>query len=288
MRLSVIACAGLMALPATAQDMTPETCRAGWEAFNLMIGETADMVSVQPDVTAKGWCRIDSSNAPLNTNDFGSLEFRGTGIEDAVKNQGAPTSLDVRIDGIDLIEGWDLPMPAEYGGPRGTANFSFQRDLDTREIIVKALDADFGGLGHVKITAQGGGVDLTSLNSMQITSGGARVHDLTLQLQATPVLKNALLPPIASAMGDIFVQAIPVDSIDTSSRDALSQFLASGSDTGGLLRLSAKSEAGMGFLQMVGGVMPLQEKGMSEDNLKSSMEILFSGVTLSAEWIGID
>lgn len=285
--IRAIALACCLALPASAQDMTPEICRDSWHAFNDMTGQSQGLIKVQPNVTADGWCRVDSTNAQLQANDFASLEFRGAGLGDAVINQGAPETLEVRIDGIDLIKGWKLPLPAQYAGPRGTAKLSYSYDPRTKDMTLKALGAEFGGLGHIKINGQGSGVDLSLLNAMQITSGGARLHDLTLQLQATPLLKEALLPSLAAAMGDIFLQAIPDTSIDGPSRDALRQFLASGPGTDGLLRVSAKSEAGMGFLQIMGGVMSLRDQGISPDNLGNSLEILLNGVILSAEWTSI-
>lgn len=285
-RAAALAC--VLSTPLLAQDMTPEVCRDGWQAFNQMIGEQEDMTSVQPDVTATGWCRVDSRNANLNPNDFASLEFRGTGLSRAVANEGAPEALDVRIEGIDLIKGWKLPLPAQYAGPRGTAQLSYIFDPDTHDVALETLEADFGGLGHLKVTANGGGVDLASLKTMQITLGGARVNELTLQFQATPALKQAMLPDIAAAMGDMFVRSLPDTSIDPASRAALSAFLASGPDAGGLLRLDATSEAGMGFLQMVGGAMPLKDKGMSPETLTSAMQVMFSGVTLQADWVAIE
>ncbi|MFK7941104.1 MAG: hypothetical protein AB8B82_17120 [Roseovarius sp.] len=288
-RAAAVAC--LFALPAAAQNMTPDTCRAGWQAFNEMTGQTAQMAAVKPDVTDQGWCRIDSTNAELTAKDFTSLEFRGTGIDAAVTNQGAPETLDVRIDGIDLLHGWKLPLDAQYAGPRGTLALSYVHLPDTRATQLKQLNAEFGGLGHIKVKAQGGGVDLSSLSAMQITSGGGRVTDITLQIQTTPDLKQAMLPPIAAAMGALYVDAIPDTSIDANSRDALRRFLTSGPDTGGLLRAQGHSPAGIGVLQIVGGVMPLQKSdksAKSEDALKDAMEIMLSGVTVSAEWVAIE
>lgn len=281
-RAAAIAC--FLALPATAQEMTQESCRAGWQAFNRLTNQTATMTAAIPDVTAKGWCRVDSSNAELKANDFGSLEFRGTGIEQAVAQQGAPEALEVRIEGVDLIRGWKLPMPEQYAGPRGTLSFHYVTNPATRDITLKELEAGFGGLGHLKVWANGSGVDLNSLKSMQFTSGGLRIYDLTLQLQATPVLKQALVPPQVSELGAMVMEAAPQTSIDAESREALSAFLAAGPETAGLLRIEARSEIGLGFLQMAGAVNHFQTSDFSPPALTKGLSILLDGVTLKASW----
>ena len=281
-RALTLAC--LLAAPATAQEMTRETCRIGWKAFNQMINENADMVDAQPDVTTEGWCRIDESNAGLNANDFGSLEWRAAGVEEAVAQKGAPLNIDARFTGIDLVQGLKIPLGEEYEGPVGKMQVNMSRDPDTRDFTIHNWYTHFGDLGALTVTASGGGIDLSSLNTMQFTSGGLRMYDLTVRLETTPALSAALLSDIPADTAQILIRAIPDESMDEPSRAAVLAFLDNAATADGALQISATSEQGMGFLQMVGGIMPLEEQGLSPETLSGAMDILMSGVVLSVEW----
>ena len=80
------------------------------------------------------------------------------------------------------------------------------------------------------------------------------------------------------------VDALPETSISADSRAALQAFLTAGARADGVLTLSARSEPGVGLLQMVGGLRLMEEAGFSTPAMADGLDVLMSGVSLSADW----
>lgn len=245
-RAALLACC-LIAGPLSAQQKTADSCRIGWQAWSTLIDFDGPIAQIQPDVTDKGWCLVDESNADLRRDDFTSLTFRGTGIEAAVENQGAPQSLEVKIAGIDLYNGFGLRGDPALSGPRAEMDIAYTHDPKSRATQITALELEVGELGHIKLSARGGGVDISSLKAMQITWGAGRLNDFSFQLKTKPMLSAALLAELRMDVLELVVGALPEESIDPESRDSLRRFLKAGPDAAGMLRLSGNSEAGFGF-----------------------------------------
>ena len=282
--IRAIAFACLIGLPVHAQEMTRETCRLGWEALNILIEEDGEMITALPDLTPDGLCRIDTSNAPLEKNDFESVEWRAAGVEEAVAQQGVPLSLEAEFTGIDLVEGLKLQLGPQHVGRLGTMRFDFTRDAATRDITLEEWTTDFGPLGALGLRASGGGIDLSSLKTMQFTWGGLRVFDVDLTLKTTPGLSFALFHRGFIADPVQSLAMLPDGALDDTSEAALSAFLQAGTSAHGTFTISARSQNGVGFLQMVGGVRHMEEAGFSEAAVAEGLSILMEGVTLKASW----
>ncbi|QGX97701.1 hypothetical protein EI983_05155 [Roseovarius faecimaris] len=283
-RATLLTC--LLALPAQvqAQAMTQELCRLGWEALNTLIDEDKDMIAAVPDVTPDGLCRIDTSNAPLQQNDFESVEWQATGVAEAVAEQGMPLSLTASFTGIDPVYGLKLPLDEAYDGPLGTMQLAFSRDAVTRDAALQDWTTDFGPLGRISFRARGGGIDLGSLKAMQFTSGGLRIYELAMDLSTTAPLSKALLADLPQDTALALVDGLSEGALNPESRDALRLFLRAGPEAVGRLTLSAHSEAGVGFLQMVGALRPMEEAGPTAPALSEGLGILLDGVSLRATW----
>lgn len=282
-RAAAIAC--VMAAPAPAQPvMTAETCLIGWAAFSDLTDQSARLTVAAPHVTETGWCRIDGSSAELRVQDFESLDWRAVGLEEAVQNRGAPESVEIRVMGIDLIEGLKLSLPPGYEGAKARMQLHLSRAPETRAVFLHDWTTDFGTLGRLRLTGRGGGFDLSSLSGMQITLGGLRVFEADIALETSPALSAALLAGLPRDLARTAVNAVPEDSIDTESRAALLAFREESDRTRGRLLLSARSVTGVGVLQLVGGAMALEEAGPPETVMQRAAERAFYQVTLSASW----
>lgn len=277
----------LLAPPAAAQEMTQEVCTTGWRAFNELIGGDEAISAGIPDVTPEGWCRTDAGNTALTERDFTSLEWRAEGVMEAVAQKGAPLSFQARFTGIDPFLGIQLPRGEGQDGEDaalGTMVIDATRDAATRDFALRDWTTRFPGLGALSVSLSGGGLDLSSLERIQMSSGGMRIHALDLELETEPGFSAILFQGPVKEHAAALVRAIPEDTLDEASRAALLEFVAAGSGARGDLRLAARSETGLGLLQLVGGTMPFDSAATVEEVLPEAMAILFRGVSLRADW----
>ncbi|WP_172978049.1 hypothetical protein [Roseovarius sp. THAF27] len=283
-----------LALPVAAQAqpvMDRETCRAGWQTVNAAMGQAERFQTIEPKVTDDGWCRIDRSVADLRDKDFSELEWRATGVTQAIEASGFPESLEARFSGIDMIEAFGMDLPQERAGAMAGLTVLAERNPETLDFAIQAMDFDFGALGAAKFSLIGGGIDLSGLKRMQITIGGLRIREAALSLDTTPDLSRALSAGLAGqqqlALMREVIRALPDDTVSEESRAALVAFLEAAPAQDGTLELRATSEAGLGMIQLAGGGMKLGES-VSDEDVKDAAALLLSGVRIEATWIPRD
>ena len=271
-----------------AQPVTDrETCREGWQALNAAMGQAARFQTIEPMVTDDGWCRIDRSVADLRDKDFSELEWRATGVAEAIEESGFPESLEARFSGIDLIEAFGMDLPPERAGAMAGLTVMAERDPETLDFAIRAMDFDFGALGAANFSLVGGGIDLSGLKRMQITIGGLRIREATLSVDTTPDLSRALSAGLGGeeqlALMREVVRVLPDDTVSEESRAVLVAFLDAAPAQDGTLELRATSEAGLGMIQIAGGGMQLEES-VSDEDVKDAAALLLSGVRIEATW----
>ena len=271
-------------------EMTRDACIRGWQAFATASGQVQRLREIEPVVTGEGWCRIDRSIAELSEKDFGRLVWRATGVEQAVEQRGFPKTLEAEFGGIDLDAAFGLQFPPKYAGAMGGLDVKALRDPETRAFQVDTVAFDFGGLGSVTLSGQGGGVDLSGLDRMQLTWGALRFHDLRLRLETTPALtgalKKALLTEEIRGRLPELVAELPSTSISQDSRAALRSFVEHGSEQAGTLEIVATSDAGLGAGQIMGAVMKRWETPSGDAGMAAMLEHILSGVVLEVQWHG--
>lgn len=279
-----------LVLPVAVQAqpvMDRETCRTGWQAVNVAMGQAARFQTIEPMVTDDGWCRIDRNVADLRDDDFSELVWRATGVTGAIEESGFPESLEARFAGIDLVEAFKMDLPPERTGAMAGLNVMAERDPETLDFAIRAMDFDFGELGAATFSLVGGGIDLSGLKRMQITIGGLRIREATLSLDTTPDLSRALSAGLAGqgqlALMREVVRVLPDDTVSDESRAALVAFLEAAPAQDGTLELRATSEAGLGMIQLAGRGMKLEES-VSDKDVKDAAALLLSGVQIEATW----
>ncbi|WP_420558614.1 hypothetical protein [Roseovarius sp.] len=279
-----------LVLPVAVQAqpvMDRETCRTGWQAVNVAMGQAARFQTIEPKVTDDGWCRIDRSVADLRDDDFSELVWRATGVAGAIEESGFPESLEARFAGIDLIEAFKMDLPPERTGAMAGLNVMAERDPETLDFAIRAMAFDFGELGAATFSLVGGGIDLSGLKRMQITVGGLRIREAALSLDTTPDLSRALSAGLAGqeqlALMREVVRVLPDDTVSDESRAALVAFLEAAPAQDATLELRATSEAGLGMIQLAGGGMKLEES-VSDKDVKDAAALLLSGVRIEATW----
>ncbi len=283
-----------LALPAGAQAetaMEQDLCREGWQSVNVAMGQAARFRSIEPFVNTDGWCQIDRSVAELREDDFSRLVWHATGVAGAIQKSGFPETFEARFTGIDLVEAFSMDLPPERVGSMASLHVKAERDRETLDFEIDALDFDFGELGAAKLRLVGGGIDLSGLKRMQITVGGLRIREATLSLTTTPDLSRALTAGVAGekqlALMREVVGILPDATVSDESRAALLDFLDAAPTQNGTLEVRATSEAGLGMVQMAGGGMQLQES-VSDEDVKDAAALLLSGVRIEATWTSQD
>lgn len=287
-------CALLLATPVQAQSelppvMTAEQCALGWLGFASVTDQSQDIRNASADVTADGWCRVDKSNTVLTSKDFETMEWRARGVVEAIANQGAPLSLELRSTGIDPVDGFGLVPPEGMDLPLVSLSMHLSRSPQDRTFSIHNVTTDFGALGQLTFQMQGGGIDLTSLKTMQIGLGGMRVYSAQITLQTAGSMGGDLAPALApfafTEEARTIIDALPVGAIDDNSRAALATFAKTGGAIPGSLTLTAQSDAGLGVLQITGALIQIDQGNQSDPDYAAGLEILLDGVTLTASWM---
>lgn len=282
-----------LALPVAAQAqpvMDRETCRAGWQTVNAAMGQAERFQTIEPKVTDDGWCRIDRSVADLRDKDFSELEWRATGVTQAIEASGFPESLEARFSGIDMIEAFGMDLPQERAGAMAGLTVLAERNPETLDFAIQAMDFDFGALGAANSALLAGDRPVGAEADAD-HHRGLRIREAALSLDTTPDLSRALSAGLAGqqqlALMREVIRALPDDTVSEESRAALVAFLEAAPAQDGTLELRATSEAGLGMIQLAGGGMKLGES-VSDEDVKDAAALLLSGVRIEATWIPRD
>jgi hypothetical protein len=285
---------GLITGPAFGQDtpappvMTPQTCLAGWQWFAFAADMPPRLRAVQPAVTQAGWCRIDDSVADLRSTEFGSLIWRAEGVEEAVRSAGFPKSVEAFFEGIDIKTAFKLPV--QVSGPQDSASLRIiaRRAAQTQTVMVDVLQVDFGRLGQIALSANAGGLDLGSRESMQRSLGAFRVNEATLTMDTTRSLSKALMQVAdaerTKAMWEDVIRALPASLFEGQSRRALVAFARALPDANGQFRLRMEAGSGLGMAQVVAGLVSLDQAGPEATPIAQALGLMLSGVTVDASW----
>ena len=279
----------LVAQEADLPSMTPEACLKGWQSFNFAINSPGRLRAVQPDVTQNGMCRIDKTNADLRVNDFASVDWRATGVEDAVKNRGFPDSFRANFQGIDLIEGLKLPLPDRYRGALGSLAISGSRASGLGGFEIEQMAFDAGDLGAVSFEMDGRGINLSSLEAMQLSLGGMRMAHAKLTIDGSSALYTALIDELdrdkTLPLWPQMLSLLPLANFNGNSRSELVRFAQALPDTGGTFEIEVTSNTGVGILQIVGATMTLENSDKTPADIAAALSQMLTGVRIDASWM---
>lgn len=286
--LATLLGASSLAAQEARPPMTSDACLTGWQGFTLMTSMPGRLRAIQPSVTPTGWCRVDKSNGDLRDNDFASVEWRALGVKDAVASRGFPLDFEADFKGISLVKGFKMDLGPGNESAMGALQIKAQRAADDFDFVVERLNFDFEDLGALAITASGDGIDLSSLERMQLTLGGMRIKSLGLNLNTSSDLSRSLRPVIeeVASLRD-WVQILnrmPPEMFTDGSKDALMRFVRAMPAARGTLKLRMRSETGLGILQIVGATMSFDKGAGNISDLAAAAEQLVSGSTIDATW----
>lgn len=293
---ALLAFGGHFAPAATAQDlamtdrepMTQAACRTSWQGIADGLKLRDGLRNARPEVTPVGNCALHTGNADLKAKDFTSLTWWADGIEAAVRNQGVPRALDIAFGGIDLREGFNLPLPSDAGPALASLRIKGMHAPQRGPFELEMLHLDAVDLGNLRVSISGDGVDLTSAERLQLSLGGLRVRRITLQLDADPKLLSAVMQATKAdkSLSDWpkVLEAMPSETFTANSRATLVAFARSLPSASGTLDLELRSDSGLGFLQIISGASALRNANDDPDKVSDALAQMLNGVRVDVNW----
>ncbi|MBU2992776.1 hypothetical protein Q4555_03780 [Octadecabacter sp. 1_MG-2023] len=291
---------GLTAVPAAAFDrMSRSDCQDGVQrAVDLMPFENETKNAAILDAirtirtTPQGWCEFTVTDAMDNLN-FRSIEWR---MDESIRwtNGGIPPlALEVRVFDVrpDDIQGSD-----ETPRPPVDLEVTLRQIPEAGMIVVERAVMENDAGDSLAVSGVFERVFLSSSSMMQVSMGSAafKAGLMTLTLDGTH--ENPFGFGVSVEMrGDPQAQfdaafetisSLPDGVIDDASRAELTAFASDLPKPVGTLEVSVDSVAGLGLMQVVMSMATMATDIMDENGSASGnqMEILFHGLTVSADW----
>lgn len=243
-------------------------------------------------VTPQGWCQFDA-RANLDRAEYDSIEWRMEGSSRWTRDGIPPLALQVRIFGLDPD---NMQGGADKNRPPVDLDVTLRQDPDAGLVIVEraVMENDLGD--SLAVSGVFERVFLSSPSMMQVSMGSvtfkAGLMSLTLDgTHENPFGFNASVEMRGNpqAQFDAAFQAIsslPDGVVDDASRAELTAFASDLPRPVGTLEMSVASERGLGLMQVVMSVATGASNFLGEDGdgFGTEMEILFDGLTVSANW----
>ena len=274
-------------------------CRTTVEKIgDLVIRENAqtqsdfDAVIAAIRVTPQGWCEIPARAQGLDFMEMDSLQWRAEGVTRWTRDGIPPLALEVRMTGLDPdeMQGGDTTTRR----PPVTVEALLRQDPGAGLIVIEhaAMFNDAGDIMTVSGVFER--VFLSSPSMMQISMGSAtfKAGLMTMTLDGTHENPFAFSIDVdvrgnPTAQQEAMFESItslPDGLIDDASRAELTAYAGDLPKPIGTLEVSVASENGLGLAQVGMALYSGFVSIMDEGAISEEMEILFSGLTMTADW----
>ncbi|MCF2904505.1 hypothetical protein L0666_05860 [Octadecabacter sp. CECT 8868] len=288
------------ALPAAAFDrMSRSDCQDGVQrVFDLVSYQSETKNAAIQDAirtirtTPQGWCEFTVTNATDHLN-FSSIEWR---LDESIRwtNGGIPPlGVEVRVFDVRPDE---MQGGGETTRPPVDIEATLRQIPEAGMIVVERAVMENGAGDSLAVSGVFERVFLSSSSMMQVSMGSAafKAGLMTLTLDGTH--ENPFGFGVSVEMrGDPQAQfdaafdtlsSLPDGVVDDASRAELTAFASDLPKPIGTLEVSVDSEAGLGLMQVVMSMATMATDIMDESGsaTQNPMEILFHGLTVSANW----
>lgn len=281
----------LLTGPLAAHAMTPDQCDRGWQAIieNTDISELDDAVAHSVD--ADGWCMAQGGPGPIEGAAFAKLRWRADDIESAITLGVPPRRFQVVLDGLDVVETFDLKLGAGTSPGPGALHLDVAHDPDAREGRIERLHIEMGNLGQIMASAAAKNINLSSQSASALTLGSARLQKLHVTLENTGFLSRAMLPSIDMDAGDLrerlnaLIAVLPEETFEPGSLTALEAMLNDLPRARGTLRILAQSENGLGLPQVAFAAAKLEDgPPLASPEARDALALMLDGVRFNITW----
>ena len=230
---------------AAFSTMVVGDCKAAWE--KAMSGLAS---KVTHKVSDDGWCQVIDNNEVA----IDKVEWRAANLDRLLQHSLAPTALEIRITDTDILqvfgEGGKKNAPAM---PMQIV-ISLHENADKHQVILDRLE--FIGPKDNRVLLKGvfHDVNLSSMATMQVSMGSAKLRDITLTATGNRMLRPYIEPYIgdtfpersrwrSAAMGK--VMDWPDNSFPAATKDAVKKLIAVLPSPNGILDATVDTGAGI-------------------------------------------
>lgn len=296
MRKMLFAAAICFAQPALAFDrMLLGDCQASFERLADMVEpDNANTPRQLRSITATfdGWCKITGRDPGFEDVEFDTLIWRADETSRWVNDGIPPLGLQVRITGLSPDT---MQNSAKTGRPPVSIEATIRQDPNAGQVIVEhAIMANDAG-DSITASAVYERVFLSSPSMMQVSIGSAVFRRGLVSMTLDGRHENPFGFNVdANINGDQkagqaetfrIISALPDGVLNDASRAELTAFASDLPRPVGTLEVVVGSERGLGMVQLGGamfnGASSLFDEG---EDAGPSMEILFDGLAISADW----
>lgn len=289
-----------MALPASAfERMLRSDCQESFTRIAALNPDPdADQDTAVADivrafrVTPDGWCQFEVRSG-MDDLDFDVIEWRMDGTKRWTRDGIPPLALQVRIEGLDPDQ---MQASDPTNRPAVDVDVTLRQVPDAGLVVVESAKMQNSAGDELLVSGVFERVFLSSPSMMQVSMGSAtfKAGLMSLTLEGThenPFGFNGSFEMNGTPQAQVdaafeAISSLPDGVIDDASRAELTAFAGDLPKPVGTLEVSLASERGLGLMQVImsvaNGAMDAFENG--GENLASQMEILFDGLTLSADW----
>lgn len=242
-------------------------------------------------VTPQGWCQIESRSRGLQDMEFDVLEWRAEGVSRWTRDAVPPLALQLRATGLDPDQ---MQNSAPTNRPSLSVDMTWRQNPDAGELVLEQAFLTNGAGDDLLVSGVFERVFLTSPSMMQISMGSVAFKAGLVSMTLTGQHENPFGFKVAldidgtprAQSGAVFdvISRLPDGLMDDASRAELTAYGADLPSPAGNLEVIVASERGLGLMQVGAAFYAGFSSIMNEETRVNEMEILLSGVRLSADW----
>ena len=211
---------------AAFSTMVLDDCEAAWQ--KAMSGSASH---VTHKISDDGWCQvIDNAEIAID-----KIEWRATNLDRLLKDSLAPTALEIRVTDTDILQVFGEGGKQDAPAMPMQITLSLRENADEHQVILERLEFIGPKDNWVLLKGVFHDVNLSSMATMQVSVGSAKLRDITLTATGNRMLRPYIEPYIgdtfpersrwrSTAMGK--VMDWPDNSFPAATKDAVKKLIA--------------------------------------------------------------
>lgn len=270
MRALIAAMLTALALPATAQQSLA-VCEESWAKLTIALP-----IAVSAEIGTEGPLCV-AENVEANES-FAQIlidrvTWEGQGLDRFAQDAIPPRSLMLAVEKARSVRltgdpRTDYVRRAQALNEAVSGRLEMRWDQLTNRLFLDTLNVDFPGENALRMTAQAGGVDLSSMSALRTSLGSAVLSSMTVNVTTfglfeAYLLERLVLTAVApdtdpqSALPGLVadlsaqIEDLPESSFSPESKSAMIAFLEDLPSPGGDLRMSLTADPPFGWVRLV-------------------------------------
>lgn len=274
--------------------MTRNLCQDSVDALVTMVDpaspDKAQMVS-SVEATPEGWCLISPSSPGFEDAEFETFMWRSEETSRWTDQGIPPLAIEVRVTGLKPDE---MQGAGSTSRPDLVAEFTLRQIPDAGQVVLEraVLENELGD--RISVSGLFERLYLGSTSMMQVSFGSAafKAGLFSMTLEGTHenpfgfgVDVDVVGSPSAQRQAAFdWITALPDGVVDDASRAELMAYAGDLPAPVGTLEISAASERGLGFMQVIGATMQSFATLEADADIAPVLDVALDGLTISADW----